>query len=161
MIGASFELNPSPVFSNGPVERNTNTHSGSSFSPLPLKSLHLSPLLKRACEWMRHHRQWGCHGDSRSVWAGFLSWPLVKQTSKVSRQSHSLVLTASFTSSTASITPEFSEFIRPGITRCHLSTAPAVYNRSLGHCDGKSAPVQQQHKTGIPVQTRRRPARAC
>lgn len=62
---------------------------------------------------MRHHRQRGCHGDSRSVWAGFLSWPLVKQTSKVGRQSHSLVLTASFTSSTASIAPVPRAWHRP------------------------------------------------
>lgn len=52
------------------------------------------------------------------MWAGFLSWPLVKQTSKVGRQRHSLVLTASFTSSTASSTSAFSKFIGPGITLC-------------------------------------------
>lgn len=106
------------VFLLEPVKGNANTHSGSSFSPPPLKSLHLSPLLKRVREWMCHNRQCGCHGDSRSAWAGFLSRPLVKQTSK-SRQRHSLVLTASFTSSTASIT-------LPGTTLHHLSAPPGT-----------------------------------
>lgn len=46
------------------------------------------------------------------MWAGFLSWPLVKQTSKVGRQRSPLVLTASFTSSTAFSTSTFSKFIR-------------------------------------------------
>lgn len=53
------------------------------------------------------------------MWACFLSWPLVKQTSKVGRQRRLLVLTASFTSSTAFSTSAFSKFIRPGITLCH------------------------------------------
>lgn len=117
MAGASFQLNPSPVFfffSNRPLKRkHKHTHAGSSFSPPPLKSLHLFPLLKRVREWMRHNRQRGCHGDSRSVWAGFLSWPLVKQTSKVGRQSHSLVPTASFTPSTASIARVHRAWHRP------------------------------------------------
>ena len=53
----------------------------------------------------------GCHGDSRVVWAGFLSWPLVKQTSKDEGQRPLLVLPASFTSSPAFSTSLFTKFI--------------------------------------------------
>lgn len=47
------------------------------------------------------------------MWAGFLSRPLVKQTSKVDRQRRSLVLTASFTSSTAFSTSSSSGLALP------------------------------------------------
>lgn len=106
------------------TSKKKHTHTHTPLSPPALKSLHLSPRLKRVWEWMCHNYQWRCHGDSRVVWAGFLSWPLVKQTSKVARQRRSLVLTASFTSSTAFSTSAFGKFIGrrrrppPSLRRC-------------------------------------------
>lgn len=69
------------------------------------------------------------------MWAGFLSWPLVKQTSEVGGQRRSLVLTASFTSSTAFSTSAFNQVHQPGISLrhsppLHLSPSPDVPNKS-------------------------------
>src|SRR4029434_5544068 len=49
---------------------------------------------------MCHNQQWRCHSDDRAVWAGFLSWPQLKQTQRKA-QRPTPALTNSFTSQTA------------------------------------------------------------
>lgn len=73
------------------------------------------------------------------MWAGFLPWPPVKQTSEVGGQRRSLVLTASFTSSTACSTSALGRSTGPGTGLWHLLAAPAISHKSGRHCDGKAA----------------------